>query len=213
MRYSLWLIFSLIVAPLWGADRPHFVWLVSEDNSVHYLEHYFAGGAETPRITQLAAHGLTFEHAFSTAPVCSVARTTLITGCYAPRLGTQYHRRARMVPMPCGLKMFPAYLREAGYYTANNQKKDYNAKEPMEPGMNRQAMPAGGIGRWSAIFLYAELCDDHESSLHFNETDVQQETTRTDPEKVSLAPYHPDTELFRYTAARYRDQIGKVDDR
>ena len=28
--------------------------------------------------------------------------------------------------MPEGLKMFPEYLREAGYYTTNNSKEDYN---------------------------------------------------------------------------------------
>ena len=31
--------------------------------------------------------------------------------------------------MPEGLRMFPALLREAGYYTTNNSKKDYNAIE------------------------------------------------------------------------------------
>ncbi len=32
-----------------------------------------------------------------------------------------------MAKMPSGLKMFPAYLRAAGYYTTNNSKEDYNA--------------------------------------------------------------------------------------
>jgi hypothetical protein len=53
------------------------VWIVSEDNSIHYLRHFFADGAEAPNIEALAAHGLTFDHAFSNAPVCSVARSTL----------------------------------------------------------------------------------------------------------------------------------------
>ena len=34
-----------------------------------------------------------------------------------------------LAAMPDGLKMFPAYLRDAGYYTTNNNKKDYNAIE------------------------------------------------------------------------------------
>jgi uncharacterized sulfatase len=112
---------------LQAADRPNIVWLVSEDNSVHYLKHFDEHGAPTPRIEALAAHGLTFDHAFSNAPVCSVARTTLATGCYGPRIGTQYHRRSVSVPLPDGMKMFPEYLRGAGYYTANNNKTDYNA--------------------------------------------------------------------------------------
>ena len=112
-----------------AAERPNIVWIVSEDNSIHYLEHFFPGGAKAPNIEALAAHGLTFQHAFSNAPVCSVARTTLATGCYGPRIGTQFHRRYKLAPMPDGLKMFPAYLRDAGYYTTNNSKKDYNAVE------------------------------------------------------------------------------------
>ena len=28
--------------------------------------------------------------------------------------------------MPSNLKMFPTYLRNAGYYTSNNYKEDYN---------------------------------------------------------------------------------------
>ena len=88
-----------------AADKPNFVWLISEDNSKHFLKLFDETGAETPNIAKLAKHGLIYDHAFSNAPVCSVARTTLITGCYAPRLGTQYHRRSQMAPLPAGLKL------------------------------------------------------------------------------------------------------------
>jgi hypothetical protein len=125
------LLFSLsasaLVCVAAGAGRPNIVWIVSEDNSMHYLKHFFPGGAETPAIEALAAHGLTFDHAFSNAPVCSVARTTLATKCYGPRIGTQFHRRYQLAPMPEGVRMFPEYLRKAGYYTTNNSKTDYNA--------------------------------------------------------------------------------------
>ena len=115
---------SLVGSVSNAADRPNIVWIVSEDNSIHYLEHFFQGGAKAPHIEAMAAHGLTFQNAFSNAPVCSVARTTLATACYGPRIGTQFHRRYQMAPMPEGLRMFPAYLRKAGYYTTNNSKKD-----------------------------------------------------------------------------------------
>ncbi|MDZ4851758.1 MAG: sulfatase [Pirellulaceae bacterium] len=195
-----------------AADKPNFVWLISEDNSIHYLKHYFPTGAETPRIVELASHGLTFQHAFSNAPVCSVARSTLITGCYAPRIGTQYHRRAVSVPMPAGLKMFPASLRDAGYYTSNNQKKDYNADET--PG-NWDA--SSGSASWrnrgehQPFFYMQSFTTTHESSLHFDPSVMQTEKTKTDPQSVKLAPYHPDTPTFRYTLARYHDRIQQVD--
>ena len=106
--------------------RPNILWLTSEDNSAHYLRLYAEGGAPMPSIERLAAQGLVFDHAFSNAPVCSVARSTIISGCYAPRVFAQFHRRAVLVPMPEGLRMFPWYLRQAGYYTTNNSKEDYN---------------------------------------------------------------------------------------
>gem|GEM_PF-2813587 len=57
-----------------AADRPNFVWMVSEDNSIRYLDHFFPGGAKTPHIEAMAAQGLTFDQAFSSAPVCSGRR-------------------------------------------------------------------------------------------------------------------------------------------
>lgn len=194
-------------------DRPNFVWIVSEDNSIHYLRHFFPGGTATPAIESLAAHGLTFDHAFSNAPVCSVARTTLITSCHAPRMGTQFHRRNAEARLPEDLHMFPAFLRKAGYHTTNNSKKDYNAVE------------GGGVWDESStkaswrdrkdpaqpFFHFASHNDSHESSLHFNEESYLNYQPSHDPHKVALAPYHPDTPLFRHTHARYLDRIQVID--
>ena len=74
MRFSILLL--LVVSPLWS-KRPNVVFLVSEDNSIHYLKHYGAKFGSMPNIEKMAEAGLTFNHAFSNAPVCSVARTTL----------------------------------------------------------------------------------------------------------------------------------------
>ncbi len=202
----------LASGPLVAAERPNVVWLISEDNSVHYLKMFDPHGAATPRIAELAAHGLQFDHAFSNAPVCSVARTTLMTSCYAPRIGTQYHRREVSVPMPDGLKMFPAYLREAGYYTSNNQKKDYNADET-EGTWDESSQQAIWRGRAEGqpFFHMQSFTTTHESSLHFSPEDFERQATQTDPNSVFVAPYHPDTKLFRYTVAKYHDNIRKVD--
>ena len=105
---------------------PNIVWITSEDNSKHYMKLFDENGIETPFIDSLAQQGITFTHAFSNAPVCSVARSTLITGCYAPRIGAQFHRKIAKVPLPENMEMFPAYLKQAGYYTTNNSKEDYN---------------------------------------------------------------------------------------
>ncbi len=196
-----------------AAERPNVVWIVSEDNSVHYLRHFFPGGADAPNIEALARYGLTFEHAFSNGPVCSVARTTLATGCYGPRIGTQFHRKYKMAPMPEGLRMFPAYLRDAGYYTTNNSKKDYNAVEGT--GVWDES---SGKASWrnrpdssQPFFHMQSHGQSHESSLHFKQATYENEETATDPNSVRLADYFPDTPLFRYTLARYHDRMAVID--
>ncbi|MEZ6135301.1 MAG: sulfatase-like hydrolase/transferase [Pirellulaceae bacterium] len=197
--------------------RPNIVWLISEDNSIHYHRMYDPHGTETPRITALAADGLQFMNAFSNAPVCSVARTTLITGCYAPRIGTQFHRRSISVPMPPideaeRLQMFPALLRKAGYYTSNKQKKDYNADESSNT-WNASSKQASWRDRQPGqpFFHMQSFATTHESSLHFDQEVFENRPTQTDPAKVFVAPYHPDTPLFRYTVAKYHDNIRRVD--
>lgn len=195
-----------------GAKRPNIVWLISEDNSSHYLKLFDPHGAETPAIAKLAEHGLIFENAFSNSPVCSVARSTLITGCYAPRIGTQYHRRYKSVPMPEGLEMFPAYLRRAGYHTANNVKTDYNAIEGEQVWDESSRKASWRSRKPGQPFFYKQsFTTTHESSLHFSAESMKNDATQTDPETVFVAPYHPDTPTFRYTNARYRDNIQKVD--
>jgi arylsulfatase A-like enzyme len=201
-----------LTSSLHGAERPNIVWLISEDNSVHYLKMYSQVGTDTPHIARLAQHGLQFQHAFSNAPVCSVARTTLITGCYGPRIGTQFHRRAISVPMPNGLKMFPAYLRDGGYYTTNNQKKDYNASETRTTWDESSAKASWNSRASKQPFFHMQsFATTHESTLHFDRESCEKNKTDTDPNKVFIPPYHPDTPLFRYTVAKYHDNIRKVD--
>jgi len=196
-----------------AADKPNFVWLVSEDNSKHYLKLFDENGAPTPNIEALARDGVIFERAFSNAPVCSVARTTLITACYAPRIGTQFHRKIKPAPMPEGLSMFPAYLRAAGYYTTNNQKKDYNAVEGkgVWDESSKKATWRKRPKKDQPFVHMQSFGASHESSLHFSEAQMKKGGTVTSPDDVTLPPYFPDTPIFRYTTARYHDRIGEID--
>ena len=206
------LLLTIVSSVATAADKPNFLWLVSEDNSKHFLKLFDEHGAETPHIAKLAEHGLMFDHAFSNAPVCSVARTTLVTGCYGPRIGTHYHRRAAMAPLPDGLKLFPTYLREAGYYTTNKAKTDYNVlgvEGTWDASSNKASWRNRADGQ--PFFHKQTFTTTHEGSLHFPTADVKNKPTKTDPETVFVNPRHPQTELFKYTYARYHDNIQTVD--
>ena len=204
---------ALVSATAAAADQPNFVWILSEDSSQHYLKLFTPSGAATPHIEKLAQDGVVFQHAFSNSPVCSVARTTLITSCYAPRIGTQHHRRSVVAPMPDGLQMFPFYLRSAGYFTTNNSKKDYNAVED-EGVWNISSDTASWRDRPDPsmpFFHMQTFTMSHESSLHFSEQEMQSERLQTSTDDVIPAPYHPDTPTLRHTLARYHDRIRMID--
>tara|TARA_R110002096_G_scaffold22070_13_gene71261 strand:- start:670 stop:2550 length:1881 start_codon:yes stop_codon:yes gene_type:complete len=209
--FALTLLTAL--CPLIAAEKPNIVWIVSEDNSKHYLKLFDEAGAETPNIAALAENGITFTRAFSNSPVCSVARTTLATGCLAPRIGTQFHRRSKLAELPEDLRMFGAYLRDVGYYTTNNSKKDYNAVES-EGTWDESSGKASWRNRSETTqpFFHMESHGaSHEGSLHFSEESYQNDKTIHDPASVTLPPYFPDTPVFRYTYARYLDNIQEID--
>ena len=191
---------------------PNIVWITSEDNSKHYLKLFDENGVATPNIEKLAESGLVFTRAFSNGPVCSVARSTLISGCYSPRIGAQYHRKLTSVPMPDSLKMFPFYLREAGYYTTNKSKKDYNVIE--HKGVWDESSKKASWRKRAhkqPFFHVYNIGISHEYSLHFSEKDMNSKPTQTKAEAFKIQPNHPDTRLFQYTNAYYRDRIVQMD--
>ncbi len=210
MRLALFII-SLVGVAAIAADRPNIVWIVSEDNSKHWLRLYEEGGAAMPNIEKLAENGLVFQNAFSNAPVCSVARSTLITGSYAPRIAAQYHRRAAMAPMPEGLRMFPHYLREAGYYTTNNSKTDYNLSDKGMWDESSNKATYRNRDSEQPFFHVQNFGRTHEGQLHFTEEFMEENATQTDPHAIKVFPYHPDTPVFRYTYAKFQDHHNETD--
>ena len=195
-----------------GQEKPNIVWLLSEDNSVHYLKMFDAHGIATPELDKLAESGIKFTNAFSNAPVCSAARSTLISGCYGPRIGTHFHRKSTIVPMPDDVNMFPTYLRQAGYYTTNKGKEDYNAIKTDEV-WDESSRTAHWSNRNAGqpFFHQQNIGNTHESQLHFSEEQMAKHKTTTNPDDVFVLPVHPNTEIFRYTNAFYRDRMLTID--
>lgn len=200
LRLLILFLFSS-VAWIRATERPNILWVVSEDNAVEYLRLYAEDGVEMPNVERLASGGLVFENAFASSPVCSTSRSAIITGAHTPRIGAMYHRRTEYAPMPEGLRMFPWYLRQAGYYTSNNAKTDYNLRDrdmwdessPRATWRNRRA--------GQPFFHVQNFPATHEGTLHF--TSQEMAADDVDGRDVRLAPYHPDTSIFRYTKARY----------
>ncbi|WP_170308338.1 sulfatase-like hydrolase/transferase [Parashewanella tropica] len=194
--------------------RPNFVWIISEDNSSHYLKHFSDNGINTPNISALAESGLTFDNAYSNSPVCSVARTTLATGVYAPSIGTQFHRADAKLPQTKNIKLFQSYLSQNGYYTTNNAKTDYNVVADKQQGWHQSSKQASWRDRNNANqpFFHVETHhDSHEGRLHFKDKQYQQEVKPETLADINVPDYLPDTQLSRFTYQKYLQKMVQID--
>ena len=69
-----------------AAEHPNILWITSEDHGPE-MGCYGDKLANTPSVDALAKKGMLFKLAWSCAPVCAPARTTIITGMYPPSIG------------------------------------------------------------------------------------------------------------------------------
>lgn len=176
------------------------------------MDLYTKGGAKMPTISSLASEGVVFDNAFSNAPVCSVARSTLITGVYAPRIGTQYHRRMSKVKLPDNVKPLPVYLKDAGYYTTNNAKEDYNFIKEGEIWDESSAKASYKNRNEGQPFFHVQnFHNTHEGQLHFDNEHLESALKNNNLDSIKPFPYHPDTPTFRYTQSLLHNHHKDVD--
>lgn len=201
----LTLIVALVTsAILRGAEKPNILWLTSEDIGPH-LGCYGDDYATTPVLDKLATRSLLYLNAWSTAPVCAPARTTLISGMYPPSTGSEHMRS--MTHLPEQFKMYPAYMRDAGYFCVNPGKEDYNLEK------------AGKV--WDETKkgnLWAQLKQQQPFMAVLNQTSTHESKIRTrphtqvhDPSGVRVPAHHPDTPEVRQDWAQYYDNITDMD--
>ncbi len=195
------------------ADRPNILWISIEDTSP-WLGFCGEKYAVTPNLDALAKRGVSYTHAFATAPVCSPCRSAIITGRYATSLGTQ--RLRSRFPIPDGFRGYPHYLRQAGYYCTNNVKTDYNTSA--EPRLIRESWDqCSAKAHWRGrkagqpFFAIFNLTVTHQSQAFERAKPHLPPNERHDPATAPLPPYYPDTPTARATMARVHDCITAMD--
>ena len=187
-----------------AAERPNILWLTSEDHGPQ-MGCYGDSLARTPNVDALAAKGMLFKRAWSTAPVCAPARTAIIAGLY-PSSSGGLHMRS-MVSLPAGMKLYPQYLRDAGYYCTNNSKTDYNVREPGKVwDESSRSATWKNRGEGQPFFAIFNSTKSHESQIR---TRPHQQITR--PADVRVRAYHPDVPEVRADWAQYYDKVSEAD--
>ena len=188
-----------------AADKPNILWLTSEDHGPE-MGCYGDPNARTPNIDALAAKGMLFKRAWSVAPVCAPARSVIISGLYTSSSGGQHMRS--MVPLPDSVRLYPQYLRDAGYYCTNNSKEDFNVQKP------KQLWNASsGTAHWrnrpegQPFFAIFNSTKSHESQIR-----TRPHKQVADPAKMRVPAYHPDTPEVRQDWAQYYDKVSEADE-
>jgi arylsulfatase A-like enzyme len=226
-RFLISILAALLAAAATAQDRPNVVWLVVEDMSP-WLGCYGDDTVQTPNCDRLAREGVRYTNAFATSPVCAPARSSLITGMYATRIGTMQMRNNSPsksalakdpdayedIPgyqglPPAWLRCFPELLRKHGYYCTNNAKKDYQFKEPVTVWDQ-----SSGKAHWQnrapgqPFFAVFNHNGTHESGAFPGRKPSPSAVALED---VPVPPIYPDTENVRKAIKRTYDNIAAMD--
>jgi N-sulfoglucosamine sulfohydrolase len=191
--------------------KPNILWLIAEDMGPTALGCYGQKEVATPNLDKLAADGVRFTRAYTTAPVCSASRSAFLTGMYQTTIGAQNHRshRGDGFSLPEGVRVLPEWMRDAGYFTANlvtlpvgfkgTGKTDWNFTPPAKPFDSKD---------WSDLTAHQPFY----AQINFQETHRTYHAPKhADPAKIEIPPYYPDHPVTREDYAQYLDSATELD--
>ena len=191
--------------------RPNILWILAEDFSPD-LGCYGNHLVSTPNLDRLASEGVRYTNCICTAPVCSAARSALMTGMFQTSIGAHNHRshRDRPYDLPREVRTVSGLFREAGYHTSNCRepapglevrgKTDFNfrVERPFD-GTDWGERPPG-----SPFYAQVNFPETHRKFRRFDPAPV-------DPADVPLPPFYPDHRVIREDIALYLDTAQHLD--
>ena len=200
--------------------QPNIVWLVAEDLSP-IIPPFGDSTISTPTLSRLAAEGVRYTHVFSPSGVCAPSRAAIALGMYQNHIGAHHMRTGGnpayfpegLTPYeampPAGVKMHSEYLREAGYYTTNNAKEDYQFTKPAT---------AWDESSRSAHWKHREPGQPFFAIFNFTVTHESQVWARAEDSlwvdadlDVPVPPYLPDNEVGQRDVRQVYSNIKQMD--
>jgi len=117
--------FVLFIVAVSLSAAPNYILIFCDDLGYGDLGCYGSKKNRTPRIDQLAQEGMRFSDFYSSSPVCTPSRASLMTGCYARRVGMHEDFTGHWVLIPRSRRglnpdelTLPEALKTKGYATA-----------------------------------------------------------------------------------------------
>lgn len=205
-------------------DRPNILWIYVDDMS-DWMGCYGDELAESPNIDRLADGGVRFDRAYIPAPVCSAARSALITGTMQTTHGLHNHRTMIKKPLPDGIETVPELFRKAGYLTFNEAKDDYNFKRDRNLMYSREfKRPTAKQVKGHMLGRDVSWLKQLEGKPFFGQIQLKGGKTggetgskypapsRISEDKITVPPQYPDHRVFRNAIARHYEQIAETDE-
>ena len=191
---------------------PNILWLIAEDFGPA-LSCYGHPDVQTPNLDRLAAEGVRYTRAYTTAPVCSASRSAFMTGMYQTTIGAHNHRSHRDdgYRLPEGVKTLPEWLAQEGYFSTLLRRL------PESFGFKGTGKTDWNFALEGEVFQPAEWQElpTHQpfyAQINFHETHrVFHPTGTIDPQTVSLPPYYPDHPVTREDMAAYLESAQEHD--
>ncbi|MCB1231257.1 MAG: sulfatase [Verrucomicrobiae bacterium] len=210
MSFRPLLTFILSLAATAFAAPPNILWIVADDLGPE-LGCCGYEGVATPNIDRLAAEGVRYTRAFSSAPVCSASRTAFITGKYQTSIGGFHHRTRIIKPLPEPVKPVTELFRDAGYFVTNGAgstgdlerpgKSDYNFEyedKTMFDGTDWRQRAEG-----QPFFAQVQMHEPHRPFV----------TSGRSGDGLDIPPFYPDHPVTRADWANYLATIEQLDER
>ena len=122
MKKSINFLLLLIPCIVLGAEKPNFVFILSDDVGTGDIKCYYAPSkVKTPNIDKLAAQGMRFTQAYAPGSVCSPTRYALISGFYPCRGPLRDAPAGYKSPLSFDTDMLtlPRFFKKHGYQTAH----------------------------------------------------------------------------------------------
>jgi arylsulfatase A-like enzyme len=203
--------------------KPNIVWITMEDTSPDFIGCYGNAQVKTPNIDALAVEGIRFTNAHSTNTVCSPSRHTIITGIRTAADGAGHHRSAYKIP--ASVKGFASYLKNAGYFTSNNSKADYNINNEklfIQQNWTMQGAKADFTKRESKeqpFFSVFNVDESHQSRTMSNSNTWYEKNvlSQLQPNEIiqldnlTVPPFYKSNDNNRRNMARLYNSLGLMD--
>lgn len=195
-----------------GRATPNILWIYAEDLSPD-LHCYGNDVIQTPRLDQLAAKGMRFTNAFTTAGVCTPSRTALATGMYQTSMGAHHMRYPEHLrpPLQPGVQTIFQLFRKNGYATANI--KDFPGTGKTDWSFKANPSEHFDFSSWKELASQQKPFLAQLSIKNTHRPFSGKNTEGIDREKIQIPPYYPDHAVTRKDFANYYADIQELDRR